>query len=135
MNVCVYTCASVLAHQSTGSRPILPVGLIPSQNTHAYTQSFSHLASHVKYYVTRAEPGPLAQTLVTEYSRLGSGVTSEGLFLCLSCSADFSCRELGRCSAGLRESELTPTPQRGSPGRTTFLPAPERSRTWLKITR
>lgn len=75
--VCVCTCASVLAHQSTGSQPILPVGLIPSDpEENKHTQSFSHLASHVTYYVTRSEPEPLAQTLVTEYSRLGSGVLS-----------------------------------------------------------
>lgn len=55
VSLCVCTCAAVLAHHS-----ILPVALIPSHpeenKTHTYTQSSSHLASHVKYYVTRSEP-------------------------------------------------------------------------------
>ena len=59
--VCVYTCASVQAHQSTWSQSMLPVGLIPSHPEKNKTHSFSHLASHVKYYVTRSEPGPLTK--------------------------------------------------------------------------
>lgn len=48
------------------------------------TQAASHLASHVKYYVTRSEPRLLTQTSVSEYNRLGSGVLFKPPFQCFN---------------------------------------------------
>lgn len=45
------------------------------------TQAVSHLASHVKYYVTRSEPRLLTQTSVSEYNRLGPGVLVKPPFI------------------------------------------------------